>query len=223
MPDRGRLGRGCVAALRFELRGATAIWPDARWLQFTFEIPAATALAWLPANVTRPIPGYARILMVDANGDGGFAFLLVGGRLRALPVNVLAASLGGRQHDGPLHRDLETTFETDLDGRVLGQLAGASGPILTVTIPPAAPIDPGLLRWDPCLVASSAGTGELVEISVAPTARTAWRTKSADLKLAEDFPPDSPWRAIQSAGAISVCYCEGTFTMAVEKEIPGER
>ncbi|WBL36157.1 hypothetical protein O0235_00610 [Tepidiforma flava] len=62
MPDRGTLAIDGLAPAEFdagplELRG--------RWLQLTFEVDRDAALRWMPADVTRPIPCYARLLVAE--------------------------------------------------------------------------------------------------------------------------------------------------------------
>src|SRR5690606_17464997 len=89
---------------------------DAAWVQLTFEVSQAAALAALPGEVTRPVPCYARLFVLDAAsspvGPIRLAALLVGGRYRMMarivfvdaivdgPADDMAAAFGSPYRAG---------------------------------------------------------------------------------------------------------------------------
>lgn len=215
MPDRGTLAIDGLAPAEFdagplELRG--------RWLQLTFEVDRDAALRWMPADVTRPIPCYARLLVAEGETAAGplrFAALGVGGRFRMMPRNVLVAAVAegaGRLPAlaGPAEPgDIRIEREGD---DVTVRIAGPAGPLAEARLPAPYAIDPAMLRWDGWVVyAPEGGRTVLAEAPVTVEAASARLSKGAAMTTPAGVDRGSPWRQLRTLLPISACIVEGTL------------
>ena len=202
-------------------------WTEARWVQLTFEVPREAALSWLPADVTRPVPCYARVFVLKATGapaDGsGMAALLVGARVHSRAVNALAATVGTYASRGDANPNSVISIAVDGNSAAATVVVGTS-PFLHLRLGSVAPVDPRLLHWDPWLVSAGNGTNDarLTEVRVDADVRAAWRSKTASLEFGSDVSPASPWRELRNVNAVSACYCEGAFRIASAAAIAGD-
>lgn len=227
MPDRGRLDPLGITAgplLRGE-HAAPWVLGGARWAQVTFEVGQAEALAYLPEDLTRPVPAYARIVVIDAPdspaGPFRLAALLVGGRFRLMPRNMLvqgvvdgrlqklAAAFGAPFVKGAV--EVEFGCEAVKAAVTLGgeQIAG-------IDLHELRAVDSALLRWDPWLGFAGPGDNiDLVEYRLEPRIEQAWLSKQTKLETPASVDPESPWRRLRCVNPISSCVCEGTLTLTV--------
>lgn len=105
---------------------------EARIAQITFEVPKASALAYLPQDMSRPLPAYGRPIVIAApNSPAGamtIAALSVSGRYAMTPRNVavqlvvdgpadvVAGTFGGPVAAGSVRLDID-------DSGVVGEVA----------------------------------------------------------------------------------------------------
>jgi hypothetical protein len=132
--------------------------------QLTFEVNREAALGFMPCDVSRPVPCYARLIVVDAQaspaGPVRIAALFVGGRYRMMPrnmlveaivdgdVDVVAAALGSPYRAGTV--TLERT-----DSQLAAGVASSEGQLARLALP-ALSAGSRMLRWDP-------GSGSLTQ------------------------------------------------------------
>ena len=219
MPDAGLLTRSALAdppgipsehALQLE---------DAQWVQVTFEVDQAAALAYMPAEVTRPIPCYARLLV--AEGSTGrerlaLAILGVGGRFRMMARNMHVDSLAtGGAAAGTLtsqhHRGAVTLTRTGLE--IAAAVDSSSGGVANIRLPQMYEVEPSMLRWDPWLTiaATPAGAAAIAEVAVSAAVGRAYLSKAARVELNADLPRAHPWQQLRNLQTISACYAEGSL------------
>lgn len=227
MPDRGRLDPLGITAgplLRGE-HAAPWVLGGARWAQVTFEVGQADALAYLPEDLTRPVPAYARILVLDAPespaGPFRLAALLVGGRFRLMPRNMLVEAVV----DGPVQKvaaafgapfvngSIEVQFGRD---SMQARVSAGGQRLAGIDLHELRAVDQALLRWDPWLGFAGPGDNiDLVEYRLEPRIEQAWLSKQTKLEAPGAVEPESPWRRLRCLNPISSCVCEGTLTLTV--------
>ncbi|MGI8927035.1 MAG: hypothetical protein ACR2HN_10365 [Tepidiformaceae bacterium] len=224
MPDRGLLERNSIHP--GNLGGATpAPWtlPGARWAQLTYEVAKQAALESLPGDVGRPVPCYARLLLLDAPqspaGPFRLAALMVGGRYRLMPRNVLVEGVV----DGPLEAFSGAFGSPFRAGPVSLERAGAvveggvavGGDLLAeLRLPALYAIEPGMLRWDAWLgYAAGDGVVQLIEYGPRPEPEEAFLSKNATLVTPAALPRSHLWRRFRNLNTISACYLEGDLTL----------
>ena len=215
MPDRGQRKIAGVTALISD----TDSWTlgGARWLQVTFEASRDAVLAALPCDVTRTVPCYARLLIVEAEtspaGPIKLGALLAGGRYMLQPRNILVQGIA----DGGLDA-VAAAFGSGFaaggvslsrDGaRATAAIDGAVG----VELPALRAIDPTMLRWDPWIgVATVDGEARLIECALEPAIEHAFLTKDATLESRGDR--GSMWQQFRCLNMVSACYAEGTLAL----------
>ncbi len=215
MPDRGTRAIDGLAPADFE---AGPLVLQGRLLQLTFEVDRDIALRWMPADVTRPIPCYARLLVGEGETPAGalrFAALGVGGRFRMMPRNVLAAAVV----EGPARLPAltgpaepgEVRIEQVGDDLVV-QIAGIGGALAEARLPAPYAIDPAMLRWDGWVVyAPEGGRTVLAESPMSVEAAAARLSKGAAVTPAPGVERGSPWRQLRTLLPISACIVEGTL------------
>lgn len=196
----------------------------ARWCQVTFEVEQGAALAALPSDLTRPIPCYARIFVLDAeDGPAGpfkVATLMVGGRYRMLPRNVLVAGVV----DGPL-KAVEGAFGAPFGtgtvslqregGSITASIMTGGETMASLALPDARAIDPAMLRWDAWLGFAGPGDNiDLVEYGPRPEIREAFLSKGARIETPSSLAKTNVWRRLRNLNTISACYAEGQFTLS---------
>ncbi|MCZ2109352.1 MAG: hypothetical protein LC118_07280 [Dehalococcoidia bacterium] len=226
MPDRGRLDPSGITAgplLRGE-QAAPWVLRGARWAQVTFEADQAEVLAVLPEDLNRPVPAYARVVVLDAPtspaGPLKMAALLAGGRYRLLPRNVLAEAVV----DGPV-REVAGAFGAPFVPGSVEAHFGAEGHAasiavgevkLAINLAGLRAVEPALLRWDPWLGFAGPGDNrDLIEYQFEPTISQAWLSGLTKLDMTDGSETGSPWARLQSVNQISSCICEGTLTLTV--------
>lgn len=178
----------------------------------------------MPGDVSRPVPCYARLVVLEAAqspvGPFKLAALLVGGRYRLMPKNVLvdgivdgaveavAAAFGGPFRVG--------SVALDRDGPRLSATVSAGGDVLaTVVMPSLYAVEPSMLRWDAWLgYSSDDGVLNIVEWGPQPQAREAFLSKGATLETPAALPRSHLWRRFRSLNTISACYEEGDVALA---------
>lgn len=214
MPDRGQRK---IAGSAGQLTDRS-VWelPGARWLQVTFEVSRDAVLAALPCDLTRTVPCYARLLVVDAPespaGPLRMAALLAGGRFEMQPRNVLVQGVAGSGTPA-----LSSAFgEGFVSGEVTLTREGASvdasvgGDLARITVPAMRAVDATMLRWDPWIgVAAADGSARLVDYTIEPAIDQAFLAKGVTMETGAAR--DSHWHAFRCLNMISACYAEGTL------------
>lgn len=214
MPDKGTRSIAGLAPERFEA-GPLEV-ERGTIIQMTFEVDRDSALRWMPTEVTRPIPCYGRLFVVDGSGPAGpvrFGALAVGGRFRMMPRNVLvevvaATSEGLPALAGPTRKGgVEIARE---GGEVVVRLVAGDKELAVARLPVPYAIDPAMLRWDGWVVyAAQGGTTALAEAMVQVEATGAWLAKGATFAPGAEADRGSPWRQLRSLLPISACIVEG--------------
>lgn len=228
MPDRGRLTANDIAAGPLLAEGELAApWrlTGARWLQVTFEVDREALLDSLPEDVNRPVPPYARLFVLEAEGTPAgplrLAALLANGRFRMLPHNVLVEGIAEgaarevAQAFGAPWRAGYSTLERETGG-ISASVAGEDGQELCrVQLPAPRAIDAAMLRWDPWLGYAGPGDNiDLVEYQLHPEITQAYLSKGATIEMAASLPGGNVWRRFRNLNTISACYCEGSLTIS---------
>jgi len=215
MPDRGLLEPAMVEGVELDTSAALTL-RVARWLQVTFEVEREAALALMPADVGRPIPPYARLLVAGSPG-GNLALLSVGGRYRMMPRNVLAGAVADGRFEAV--RGLfgsgctagAVTLERD-GAAVAAEVSGPEGPLVSVRLPDIYAIEPTMLRWDAFVVLGRHdGTPSIAEVTPAHELSAAFLSKGASVEADRALPRTHPWRRLACLNVISACYAEGTL------------
>lgn len=221
MPDRGLRSVEGLAPAGFD---AGPLVIDGRWLQLTFEVDRDAALRWMPADVTRPIPCYGRLLVALGEGERGrleFAVLSVGGRFRMMPRNVLveAVSVGGTRLPalwGPLRAGEVEVARVGED--FLVQVRREGKPLVEASFPRPYAVDQSMLRWDGWVVyASEGGRDVLAEAPVEVSATAAWLSKGAAMTPAGGLDRAEPWYQLRTLLPISACMAEGRLAIGPAK------
>lgn len=224
MPDQGLLQRD-AAGLPQATSGALP-WAltSVRLLQVTFEVAKSAALRFLPAETTRPIPCYARIIVLEAaDGPVGpfhLAGLFLGGRYQLLPKNILVESivegpmgavagvLGGPARGG------QVSIAASGD-QVTADIAADEGALARLVLPAPYAVEPSMLRWDPWLGSIAVnGTAALREVQIRVEAAEAFLSKGASVEVGPTLPRDHPWRALRNLKTITACFVTGSLTFA---------
>jgi hypothetical protein len=174
-------------------------------------------MEWLPCDVTRTVPCYARLFILEANatpaGPVRMAALLAGGRYQMQPRNIVVEGVV----DGPdeaVHAAFGsalTAGRVDLtrDGQQVTATVGRDNKqLVTVQLPALRALDSGMLRWDGWM---AAGGPQLVECAVNPEVTRAFLAKDARLETAPGLDRADVWRRFRNLNVISACYAEGTF------------
>jgi hypothetical protein len=227
MPDRGILERERIVAgpAGPHEEGATWALDGVRIAQITFEVNREAALSCMPCDVSRPVPCYARLTIIEAGGSPGGPFRLaalsVGGRYRMMPRNMLvegivdgdvaamSAAFGGRFRKGAVTLDRRQS-------RVEASVTGDEGQLARIALPELRAVDPAMLRWDPWLgFADLDGAIQLVEYGPRPAATEAFLSKGATIDTPGGLPRSHDWRRLRNLNTITSCYLEGGAEMAL--------
>jgi hypothetical protein len=225
MPDSGLLASTAVpeAALAGEVPVAWSI-PEARLAQITFEIAKATALDALPDVTSRPVPCYARLVVLDARespaGPFRLAALLAGARYLLMPTNALVEGVV----DGPTS-DVAANFGGPLtsgsvalerEGAVLrARVARGAEELGRIVLPELRACSGQMLRWDTWLgFGTVEGARRILRYGPEPKPREAFLSKGAAFELSASLPRAHRWRRFASLGTISACYVEGPLVLS---------
>jgi hypothetical protein len=190
-------------------------------LQITFEASRDAVVAALPCEVTRTVPCYARVVVLEAEstpaGPLRMAALLAGGRYQMQPRNVLvrgivsgqAARLSGAFGGGFAAGEAQVKRE---GGRLGATISNDAGEIARIAFPEMRAVDASMLRWDPWLGVAQVGGGpHLVEWTLEPAIEQAFLTKQASIEIDAGLSDGPLWGQLKSLGVISACYAEGTL------------
>jgi hypothetical protein len=196
---------------------------EARVAQITFEVAKASALAYLPPDLSRPLPAYGRLIVVAAPdspaGPVTIAALCVSGRYAMTPRNVavqlvvdgpaavVAGTFGGPVVDGSVHLDVD-------DSGVAGEVITGGSPAARFRFPTPHPVDPAMLRWDQWVTYRAAGDGvELIGFALEVASSSAALSKGATIDTDAGRGRADVWRRLASRKVISACSVQGTVTL----------
>lgn len=226
MPDTGTLDRTTTELLEVAVEPEPLTFTEARWAQVTFEVAQQAAMSHMPAEVTRPIPCYARLFAVEGTVDGephALASLMVGGRHRMMPRNVLVQAISTAP---PVQRIISTslhpgTIEFARDGGAVGvAVSGEEGLLANVNLPSVYAIEPTMLRWDPWLgMGLRSSQPVLTEVTVTPEIGAAYLSKGATIEMGAGLERSHTWRRLRNLLTISACYAEGTLTLGAPQVV----
>lgn len=224
MPEFGTLAAAEVTAPVADGR-YPAPWElkDARVAQITFEVAKASALAYLPPDMSRPLPTYGRLIIVAAPaspaGAVTIAALSVSGRYAMTPRNVavqlvvdgpaeaVAGAFGGPVVEGAVRLDVDGTG-------VVGEISSAGSPAARLHFPTPHPVDPAMLRWDQWVTYRSADDHlDLIGFALEVGATSAALSKGATIETDAGRGRSDLWRRLASRKVISACYVQGTVTL----------
>lgn len=222
MPDRGLLERETVETTPLGDSPRALALTDARWAQITFEVSQKAAVAFMPCDVSRPIPCYARLMVAEGQHFGqrlALAVLSVGGRYRMMPRNVLVqavvdgdvAALTGVLGSGVM---AGTVALTRAGGALHGEVSAPGEQLAQIALPALFAIEPTMLRWDAWLgFAEHGGSAVITEMLISAESRTAYLSKGATIEMGESLPRMHTWKTLRNLLTVSACYAEGTFTI----------
>ncbi len=223
MPDRGLLTNPAVPVPAIRTEGMPWRLEDCRVAQLTYEVDQQAALSYMPGDVNRPVPCYARLFVLEAGSSpiGAFrmASLMLGGRYRMMPKNlvvelvvdgpadVVGSALGAGVVAGKVELDRGSEgVEARID--VEGEQVAA------VTLPGPRAIDPTMLRWDAWLNFAAQGEGvQIVEFGPRPEPVAAFLSKGATLETPTGLDRGNVWRRLRNLNTVSACYVEGALEL----------
>lgn len=223
MPDRGLLDASSVSATAIAEPAESLRLTGARWAQLTYEVNQAAAMGTLPSDVTRPIPCYARLFVLEAAdstvGPMRLAALMSGGRYRMMPRNVLVDGIV----DGPSEKVAQVlgspwragSVDVARDGqRLVATVGDESGRLVELVLPELRAVDSGMLRWDAWLGFAAGADGlQLVEYGPRPEPSEAFLSKGATLESDARLARSHRWRTFRNLNTISACYVEGDVAL----------
>ena len=222
MPD---FGQRAIAAIPDRLppaADATDGWDlsEARVYSFTFEVGKAQALPFLPQPLIRPVPAYAKILVVDGLRASGEhyreAMLLLGTREGVQIRNVLVDSLvhggvalgaaralfGGSRRAGTV--DLQVS-----DGEVGIAIADAAGQLCAIRMGALRECDATMLKYDALLVAGeSDGAPALLRWGIRVPLTEVEGTLSRDWEV-KMLRPGTDWHRLRPAYNVTAFFSHG--------------
>jgi Acetoacetate decarboxylase (ADC) len=192
--------------------------PGAEVLQVVFEVDNEAALDHLPAQLTRPVPAYAKLIVTryPESPMGAFAgaALMVACRNRARWLQFIAATIVDQPQianataalwSQPGEMGMVTLMRTG--NHVHASLARDAGPILDIDLPNIYAVDPAMIRYDVTVTlrAQKGSAPEVLIVSAAPDVRDGWLAKGAEVTY-HDTAADSPWVRLRNLNTISSTY-----------------
>jgi hypothetical protein len=171
MPDYGQLDLATLPDRPAVAEGQEG-WdlPEARVISLTFEVRKAQALPLLPSTLIRPVPAYAKLIVVDAPdspaGPYREAGLFVGARDRVQIRNVLLDGIVVGAHQLEAARSWfggsRRTGTVDLlfgEDEIRIAIADADGPLCNVRMAALRRCDATMLKFDALLVPGATRDG----------------------------------------------------------------
>lgn len=230
MPDRGVLDPGTVSAVAIAEPAQEWRLTGVRLAQITYEVSQPVAMATMPNDVTRPIPCYARLFVLEAAdspaGPLRLAALMTGARYQLMPRNVVVDGI----IEGPATEFAKAFGSPWRDGsvriernghRLVVNVGDATGTLAEFVAPELRAVEPGMLRWDAWLGFAAGADGlELIEYGPQPQPSAAFLSKAATLEVDSRLPRAHRWRTFRNLNTITSCYLEGdvVFSAAVVKQ-----
>ena len=193
----------------------------ARVISLTFELRKEQAFPLLPDSLIRPVPAYAKVLIIDADegphGSHREAMLLLGAREGVQIRNVLIDSIvdgrrsledtrtafGGSRRAGNVQID-----ESGGDLRIL--VSDAEGPLCAIRMGALRRCDATMLKYDALLVPGldEAGQPALLRFGVRVPLADVEGTLSRDWEVSMPR-RGTPWHALRPAYNVTAFYSEG--------------
>jgi Acetoacetate decarboxylase (ADC) len=192
--------------------------PGAEVLQVVIEVDAEAALDHLPAQLTRPVPAYAKLIVAryPESPIGAFAeaALMVACRNRARWLQFIASAIVDQPQVANATaaiwshpREVGIVSLTRTGNHVHAFLATDAGPILDIDLPNIYAVDPAMIRYDVTVTlrAHKGSAPEVLIVSAAPDVREGWLAKGAEVTY-HDLAADSPWVRLRNLNTISSTY-----------------
>lgn len=192
--------------------------PGAEVLQVVIEVDTEAALDHLPAQLTRPVPAYAKLIVArypeSPLGPFAEAMLMVACRNRARWLQFVAATVVDHAQVAEATamlwsypREVGTVGLTRAGNQVHASVAGCDGPILDLDLANIYAVDPAMIRYDVTVTlrAYRGGDPEVLIVSAAPDVLEGWLAKGAQVTY-HDNAPDSPWTRLRNLNPISSTY-----------------
>lgn len=190
-------------------------------VQVTFEVDLDAALELLPAQLTRPVPPYARVIVARYSdspvGPYSEALLLLAARFAMMPKNYVVAAVVSTDAARDAYRgiwglpadtgqiDLQRSQTASGSENLTASVASAS-PLATIELPDAYAVEPGMIRYDPLLsVRVRGGEAEVIQFSGTPAVHEARLSKGATVMCQTDAWADS-WFRLRSLNMISASF-----------------
>ncbi len=221
MPDFGHRQLATIPDLIAPTGAAADGWDfaDATVISLTFELTKEQALPLLPTSLIRPVPAYAKLLVIDGTGPLGpyrEASLLLGARDGVQIRNVLIdsivhegrgleaarAAFAGQRRAGEVALDISTE-------RIAVTISDDGGPLCTTSMGALRRCDATMLKFDALLVPGlAAGEPSLLRYGV--------RVPLTDVEgvLSRDWSVtmarrESPWHALTPAHNVTAFMSRG--------------
>jgi hypothetical protein len=192
--------------------------PAAEVLQVVIEVDAEAALDHLPAQLTRPVPAYAKLIVAryPESPMGAFAegALMVACRNRVRWLQFVAATIVDQPQVAnataalwSYPREVGTVSLARTGNHVHALLARDAGPILDIELPNIYAVDPAMIRYDVTVTlrAYKGGDPEVLIVSAPPDVQEGWLAKGAQVTY-HDAAADSPWLRLRNINTISSTY-----------------
>jgi hypothetical protein len=196
--------------------------PMAEVVQVTFEVDLGAALELLPDLLSRPVPPYSRIVVShypeSPLGPYSEALLLLAARFTMLPKNYVVAAVVTSEAaraayagvwslpvtTGAIELRRQRTAEGGED--ITAEIETGSSAV-SVYLPNAYAVEPGMIRYDPLLSVRVPGgdEAEIFQFSGAPTIHEARLAKGAGVSYRTDVWTD-PWFRLRSYNMISATF-----------------
>jgi hypothetical protein len=192
--------------------------PGAEVVQVTIEVDAEAALDHLPAQLSRPVPPYAKLVVArypeSPLGPFAQAALLVACRHRVRWLQCVAACLIDQPPVAAAARALwaypcqvgRIALER-AGNQVRASVAAGDRPILDLELPNIYAVDPAMIRYDVTVTLRPLADKppEVLIVSAPPAPKEGWLAKGARVRY-HDPADDNPWLRLRNLHTISSTY-----------------
>jgi Acetoacetate decarboxylase (ADC) len=192
--------------------------PEAEVLQVMIEVDTEAALDYLPAQLTRPVPAYAKLIVArypeSPMGPFTEAVLMVACRHRARWLQCVVTAVVDRPQVATASaaiwsypRQVGTITLERTGNHVRGTIGELLQPILEIELPNVYAVDPAMIRYDITVTwrAYNGKEPEVLIVSAPPDPKEGWLAKGAKV-IYHEIAPSSPWSRLRNLNTISSTY-----------------